>query len=275
MDLTRPSRRPAAVIALGAVGAFVALGGLLGCASDTPFELTEDAIPFPATVMDAYVIAERVALDWSEKAYPARLGGEFTVLDAEGRGRNHSFTFFARIGNINQKLIVHMLSGAPYTIETRVPAPDPPFRDIEAILDTDVAVAIAENEMQAWNEAHPDSAVAIPDRFGARLLSVPVWPLRFPGSPGVPDELAWRVDLLVEEEGGDPVRLIWWSLGRVYLDPESGQPLGDPVFPTTGREAYTPNDNPPTGSPGSPSPSLGATGARYWLGASDTPPVVN
>ncbi len=243
MDLTLPLRDRRELLA-----AVAAVGLLAGCSSDTPFEIDEDAVTFPATVKEAFAVAEGVALDWSEKAYVARLGGEFTVLDAEGRGRNHSFTFYARNGTISEKLVVHILSGAPYTRDDRVPVPEPSFRDFDAIVDTDAAVAIAINEALAWNEANPDDALTIPDRFGARLLSLPVWPLVAAGGSTPREDLAWRIDFLVEDEGGDPPRLIWWSLGRVYLDPMSGQALGEPVIPPSGREAYTPTDFPPTGT---------------------------
>ena len=213
------------------------------CSSDAPYELGADTVSFPATALDAYRVAATFAKDWSPNAYPARLGGDFTVFEADGTSRNHSFLFYARDGFTLRELTVHLFSGAPYTFDRTVTDAPGAFPDFESLIDSDVAIALAVNVVEAWNLDDRNPPVEITRNFAARIGSWPVWPLKSAENP-VPEDIAWRVDFLipVEVENETPKRDEWWSVARVYLDPESGEALGDPVLPRTGRERYNPSD---------------------------------
>ncbi len=216
-----------------------------GCSSDTPWEVEDEAVSLPATVLSAYRLAEDIALEWSERAYPTRLGGDFAVLGPEGTSRNHSFEFHARESYVSRRLTVQLLSGAPYLNEKIVQTPDlpVPFADFDDILDSEIAIAFAINVAEAWNLDHPDDAIVIPGHFAARLKSRAVWPLAGPGDDA-PDRRAWRIDFLEEAANVDSTSLVWWSLARIYLDPVTGEALGAPLIPENGRELYTPSDLP-------------------------------
>jgi hypothetical protein len=156
--------------------------------------------------------------------------------------------FVSREGAESRELTVHLFSGVPNRTSRTVLSPPLPFEDFELLLDSDAAIAAAIEAATAWNASNPGIPLAIPESFAARILSQPVWPLDWT-EDDPPDDLAWRVDFLELDVAPSTGALVWWSLARIYLNPETGEPLGDPVFPEDGREPYDAVDRPPT--PGS------------------------
>jgi hypothetical protein len=228
MDLTRGAA--ARVFALGFVFPVLA-----GC-SDDPASYSGDAMLLPATLFEALPLATKISRDWNGDAFPTRLGGRFTVMDAQGRALNHSFEFHARFGLQWRRLTVDLISGVPWTQDTPAGEPPPTFRSL-GDLDSDSVVGIA---IALAGQLNTDDPGSIPPatHYAARLLSVAVWPE--PTSTVDPaDSVAWRVDFLeLDELSNDDPTPVWWSLARFYVDPDDGQFLGDPVLPATGRELY-------------------------------------
>jgi hypothetical protein len=228
MDLKRPG------FALLAAFAFS------GCGED--FSVSDDAVPMPGTLQEAFPLALRVASDWSDDgivdasdgstfAFIQSAGGGFTVMDANGRARNHSFQFHSRRKLKN--LTVHLFGGIPWTQEVTDPVPPPPIfvalRPFSELLDSDVVVPAAIEQAASLNALHPDSIPAATD-YAARMLSIPVWPEQeFVGQET--DSLAWRVDFLVVAPFGGSGTTTYFSVARFYSHPISGQFLGDPVVP--------------------------------------------
>jgi len=230
MDLTRIFRRlvPAAGLA----------AAVAGCGSENPATFSDDAILLPATLLEAYSLAESLARDWNPGAYPTRLGGGFTVMDAEGRAFDHSFEFYARFGLQWRRLTLHLLSGAPWMQESSVGTPPPSFTPFPTI-DSREAVHVARQTAEFLNQSDP-GRIPIPEQFAARLLSVPVWPESL-FVYNESDSVAWRVDFLelgpLDPDGAPPdLTPVWWSLVRFYVNPWSGQLIGEPTEP--GRELY-------------------------------------
>jgi hypothetical protein len=209
-----------------ALAALVALAVAGGCASDGPYSVSDEGIPLPATVFEAFRLAASEAATWSENAQVTSVGGGFTVLDGDGRGRNHTFAFHARDGQIRRRLDMHLFGGIPYQIDTRIQAPPPPL-SIPDYVDTDVAVPAAINVALEINAMFPDS-IPVPESFAARLSSRPAWPE--PISIDQPaDSVAWRVDFLLMQVFPASGAEVWWSTARFYLDPRTGQLYGTVV----------------------------------------------
>jgi hypothetical protein len=232
MDLRR-RLGPVRALAIG-----VALTGASGCLSTDPSaQYSRGAIILPATLLEAYSLAEELALDWSPNAFVTSLGGGFTVMDETGGARNHSFVFHARDRFTHRRLTVHLFGGSPWMIDAAVGPPPARFVDFEEMIDSDVAVAAAINLAELANSVTPDS-ISVPEEFAARLLSTSVWPEAAPGDQVAANTVAWRVDFLeldVLEQTEVPV---YWSTARFYFDPYTGELLGEPVFPASGREIY-------------------------------------
>jgi hypothetical protein len=214
---------------------------LPACGEDPPTSFSDDAVTLPATILEMYPLAARLAGDWNENAFPSRLGGGFTVLDADGRGRNHSFEFHARFGTQTRRLTVHFFNGVPWLQDTPAGSPPVPFTGVD-FLDSDATVGVCRDLADALNDVAPGSIPAA-SAYAARLISANVYPEPRNASD-TPTERAWRVDFLEEaprdpSPGGDPTP-VWWSLARFYIGLEDGQFLGDPVLPATdtGRELY-------------------------------------
>jgi hypothetical protein len=210
-----------------------------GClTSSTPFELTEEAVLFPATCKEALPLAEKVARGWRENAFLTGMGGGFTVTDAEGRARNHTFIFHARDGFTTRELKVHLFSGLPWKGERTVDPPVILIDGFEEVLDSREAVAFAINEAEDWNEQNPGQIIRIPEFFAPRISTKPVYPEFDAANQILPEEAAWRVDFLVEGPIEDSTSPVWWSTVRFYLDPVTGQRLGDPEIPVPGPVLY-------------------------------------
>jgi hypothetical protein len=230
VDLTGAARSAALVL----FGAGVSATG--GCSSEDPASFSEDALLLPATLFEALPLATDIARDWNGSAFVTSLGGGYTVMDAEGRALNHSFEFHGRFGLQWRRLTVDLVNGVPWTLDSVVPAPPPAFRTLD-VFDSDVAVAFAISWAELINADDPGT---IPDAqyFAARLLSDAVWPE--PTSVTVPaDSVAWRVDFLqLDAFSSTDSTPVWWSLARMYIDPDDAKFLGSPVIPPSGRELY-------------------------------------
>lgn len=246
MDLN-PARR-AARLALAPFVLAAALGAsfLSGCeSSDAPFELADDAIDLPATMMEAYRLANRLALDESERAYVTKMGGGFTLMNHLGQARNHSFVFHAREGiGVSRRFIIHLIAGAPWIQTSTVNSPPQSFADVEALADSDEAIAAVLEFTAQTNTAFPDS-IPLPEGafdddafvYAAKILSNPQWPEPNDTS-GESPRVAWRVDFLttgVPGGGGVPVP---YSLVRFYLDPVTLEVLAAPIKSGPGGELY-------------------------------------
>jgi hypothetical protein len=225
MDVTRRAFAALAGLALLAAGA--------GCSSDSPAGLTDDAMPLPATLFEAMTLAQAEARRWSENAQVARIGGGFTVMDAEGRARDHTFVWFARDGQIRRRLDQHLFSGVPWQIDQRVSEPDPPL-DLSLYLDSDVMVPAAINVAEEINAQAMTDSIPITESFSARLSSRPAWPEPVGGVSA--DSVAWRVDFLELAPSPTNGTLVWWSTARFYFDPRTGE-LYEAVVPNQ-RELY-------------------------------------
>lgn len=195
----------------------IAVLGTSGGCSDSPTSFSDDAILLPATLSEALQLADQIAGEWSENAQLARIGGGFTVMNAEGRARNHTFVYFARDGRIRRKLDLHLISGVPWQFDQIVSEPDPPL-DLTGLSGSDVVIPAAINFAELVNEAFPDS-IPIPENFSARLSSRPVWPE--PGGTDDPTNVAWRVDFLVSQVNPASGAIVWYSSARFYYRPES------------------------------------------------------
>lgn len=200
-----------------------------GCSSDAPLEYGDDAILLPATLGEAYGLAEAIALEWSESAWVTKLGGGFTIMDADGRSQNHSFRFHSRFGPSSKRLDIHLIGGAAWTQEQIDHPPAPTFRGFDEIADSDEAVAAAINIAALLNETSPGS-LPIPERFAARLESRVQWPEAGSGLPGSP-KVAWRVDFIIENEIAVG-QAVPFSTARFYFDPVSLELFGDPIIST-------------------------------------------
>lgn len=212
MDLTRVLRR-LSVATLAAA--------LAGCSDDNPATFSEGAVLLPATLKEALPLADAVAREWNEQAFLAGLGGGLTVADGEGRSRNHSFVYYARFGPTSlRKLTIDFVNAVPWTRDTPVAAPPMPFRDRD-FLDSDDVVDACRALAASLNEN--GTVIPAAQSYAARLLSIPVWPE--PGPQSTPNTIAWRVDFLVLKEGP----LVWLSVARFYVDPWTGQFLGQPI----------------------------------------------
>lgn len=201
--------------ALSALVVAVLAGG--GGCSDSPTSFSDDALRLPATLGEAQRLADQIAGEWSENAQLARIGGGFTVMNSDGRARNHSFVYFARDGRIRRKLDLHLISGVPWHFDQIVSEPDPPL-DLTGLSGSDIVIPAAINFAEVINEAFPDS-IPIPEDFSARLSSRAVWPE--PGGPDDPQEVAWRVDFLVSQVNPSSGAVVWYSSARFYYRPES------------------------------------------------------
>ena len=232
MDLmSAPARRARARASL----VLLALAGS-ACSDGNPASYSADALLLPATALEAYRFADALARDWDENAFVTTMGGSFAVMDSLGRARNHSFVFHARDSAVHRRLTIHLIGGTPWLQDVIVPEPPPRFVQIESLIDSNAAIALAINLALHANETTPDS-IPVPVEFAARLLSTPVFPEQ--GTDPEPNtEVAWRVDFLVFETLESSSTLVYWSTARFYFDPYSGQLLGDPVLPPTGRELY-------------------------------------
>jgi len=209
LDFSRRSlRRASCVVAL------LTLILAWGC-EDSGFEIAEDA-DLPATLDEALPAAEAIAHEWSESAFLWGMGGGYTVADEEGRGYNHSFRFYSR--RREELLDLHFFAGTHWAKAThRVDGPAP----LSAVLDWDRRVTSAEATMIAV-QAVSDSTIPsleVPEATSSRLLSHPVWPERQTNVPT--DSLAWRIDFV--EKRPQAGTLVWWSIVRVYLHPETGK----------------------------------------------------
>ena len=224
-------RRAAALSVLALTGLTLA-----SCSSDQAVSYGEEDILLPATLKEAMVLADRVAGEWSEGAYVTELGGGFTLMDATGRATNHSFVYHARDGAIRRVMNLHILGGIVWHDDRVNPgAPDPPFQDLDSIADSDAAVAVAINLAESINAANADS-IPVTELFAAALLSRNQWP---PPSIGPAEELAWRVDFIVLRPVPPNTVPVPFSTVRFYLEPETLEPLGDPVVPAFGPELYS------------------------------------
>jgi hypothetical protein len=219
----------------GAGFTILALAAAAGC-SEPGHEFLDDRMVLPATLFDALELTDQLARDWSENAYVTELGGGFTVMNAAGEARNHSFEYFTREGFTTRRLTVHLIGGAPWMLDSPAAFPDPPFDRLEDIVDSDVVVVAAINWAEQANSVTPDS-IPVPELFAARLSSLVVWPEPIPGGAS-PDSIAWRVDFLEEDFLPESGSLVYWSTARFYFQPTSGDSLGEPVLPAGGRELY-------------------------------------
>ncbi len=233
MDLTKRRRALLGAVAMTVVA--------VGCGDD--FSTSESALLLPASVQEAYPVALAVAYDWMDDVFfrvpggggydfVQSAGGGFAVLDASGRGRNHSFQFHSRRAGAN--LVVHLLEGIPWTQEISDAVPPPPilvhFVPFDRLLDSDVVVPSAIERAQLINTQFPDSIPAATD-YAARLLSIPTFPEpAFVGDEA--DSIAWRVDFLIEQEFQSAGGISYGSVARFYIHPQTGQHLGAPVVPT-------------------------------------------
>jgi hypothetical protein len=230
MDLIGARRHAARLLAgLGAVAG-------AGCGSEDPTSFSGDAMLLPATLFEALPLAAQIARDWNEAAFATSLGGGYTVMDPEGRALNHSFEFHARFGLQWRRLCVDLINGTPWTLESTVPSPPPSFRTLD-VFDSDAAVGFAIDMAELINADDP-GAIPSAQWFAARLRSEAVWPE--PVSVAIPaDSVAWRVDFLqLDAFSSTDSTPVWWSLARMYIDPDDALFLGDPVIPPTGRELY-------------------------------------
>jgi hypothetical protein len=194
------------------------LGFAWGCA-DSGFDISDSGFEIPATLDEMLPVAEAIALEWDETAFLWGMGGGYTVADEEGRGTNHSFRFY---GIENEELLdLHFFAGAhwakatPRSRDDR-PAPLSSTIDWANRVSSVEATAIA---IEAVSDSTPPSIVR-PAESSTRLLSHPVWPERTQVG-ATTDSLAWRVDFLEKRAQGGV--LIWWSIIRVYLHPETGK----------------------------------------------------
>lgn len=199
-----------------------ALAWLLGgcSSSDAPFELDEGSIELPATLLEAHPLAAKLAREESPNAYVTEMGGGFTIMDAQGRARNHSFVFHSTEGQlVFRRIFVDLIGGSPWVMEENVGPPPQPFIDLDAIGDSDLAIAAALNIAHEINSAQPDS-IPIPELFAARIRSTAQWPEQA-GSSTADPQIAWRVDFLVElPPASDPTGVpIPWSTARFYFTP--------------------------------------------------------
>ena len=212
---------------VAAMAALTTLAAIAGCVSESPYSLSDEGMPLPATVLEALPLATFEAVRWSENAQVTSMGGGFTVLDSEGRGRNHTFAFHARDGRIRRRLDMHLFGGIPYQFDTQIQGPPPPL-DIPQYVDSDVAVAAAIDIALEINAVTPDSIPPVPESFAARLSSRPAWPE--PQSVDQQaDSVAWRVDFLLLQVFSGSGAEVWWSTARFYLDPRTGELYGTVV----------------------------------------------
>ncbi|MCA9753114.1 MAG: hypothetical protein KC591_13045 [Gemmatimonadetes bacterium] len=217
MDL----RRPAVLAALLACAL-----GAGACSDGPPTALSDDAIELPATLLEAKRLADRQAADWSPTAQLLWIGGGFTVLDADGRGRNHTFFYYARFGLMHRRLDMHLFSAAPWAFD-RPTSPPAALLDLTDVVDTDVVVPAAIAYAESINVAHPDS-IPIPESFAARLSAEPAWPE--PQNVSDPaDSVAWRVDFLVEQVHPSSGARVWYSTARFYFQPRTAALFGTVV----------------------------------------------
>lgn len=199
---------------------------VLGSCSSEDYSVGDDALVLPASLLDAYTVAQATARDWSPDVFVMSAGGGFAVMDERGLGRDHSFQFHSR--RRLQTLTVHLLGGIPWTqeISDAIP-PGPPifvnFVPYVQLLDSDDVVPQAVEEAASINAVHPDSIPAA-TQYAARLLSIAVWPeAEFVGDP-TPNTQAWRVDFLVLQAFGGSTT--YFSSARFYIHPVSGEMLG-------------------------------------------------
>jgi len=201
---------------LAAVAAALLVGGC--SSSDTPFELDDDALGLPATLKEAHALASRLARETSDRAYVTELGGKFTIMDRDGRARNHSFVFHAVDGQlVFRRIEVDLIGGSPWILAETVGPPPPAFPDLEAIGDSDDAIAAALGRAELINAANPDS-IPIPEIFAARIRSSPQWPENSSNSTEEP-QVAWRVDFLEQmpPPSGATGVVVPWSTARFYF----------------------------------------------------------
>lgn len=221
MDLTTFGARMRSTVA-AALWALVAAG----CGSDSPFEYSDQALLLPATLEDALPLATSQARARSEGAYVTRMGGGFSVMDAQGRAWNHSFIFHAREGRVLRKITVHLIHGSPWVTDENVPDIPRPFADSTLALDSGDVVERAV-------QLAPSHGLALPSEFAARLSTSPVWPE--PTNPPPPNPVvAWRVDFLTLQ----PISgsLVYFSSARFYFNPVTGDELGTVIL--TAPELY-------------------------------------
>jgi hypothetical protein len=129
---------------------------------------------------------------------------------------------------------VHLIHSLPWTLDTPVSEPPPVL--VPGLLDSDDVIGVCLDLAGQLNAAVPGTIPAA-THFAARLSGTRVWPEPIAG--GVPTDVAWRVDFLeLDERSPSDSTPVWWSLARFYIQPGSGQFLGPPILPPTGRELY-------------------------------------
>ncbi len=194
--------------------------------ADPLTELSEQGVPLPATLKEAYPIALAEARSWQEDVQLVGLGGRFTVMDEGGRSPNHTFFFYSP--RRSRLVFVHLIAGVPWlSSELRPSSPIIPFTDFSAIVDSDAAVGAALARAEEINALQPDS-IPEPERFTALLVGIPVYPepLPPPADTVAADTYAWRVDFLVKAFSDSLIGEAYHSQARFYLHPS----IEDSVF---------------------------------------------
>jgi hypothetical protein len=222
MDLTRGASGIATILAALAMGA---------CSSED-YSIGDDGVVLPASLLEAYPIAQATARAWSNDVFVLSAGGGFAVMNEAGLARDHSYQFHSR--RRLQTLTVHLIGGIPWTQEISDPVPPGPpifvdFVPYVELLDSDDVVPQAVEEAIRINAAFPDSIPAA-THYAARLLSIAVWPEAESVNDPTPNTQAWRVDFLVLQPFGGSTT--YFSNARYYIHPRNGLFLGAPVVPS-------------------------------------------